>query len=42
MTKETLIPFLNKRGVLIGYSQDNKRDIVYVVFQVVIKNKLVI
>lgn len=42
MTKETLIPFLNKRGVLIGDSQDNKRDIVYVVFQVVIKNKLVI
>lgn len=29
MTKETLIPFLNKRGVLIGDSQDNKRDIVY-------------
>lgn len=29
MTKETLIPFLNKKGVLIGDSQDNKRDIVY-------------
>ena len=29
MTKETLIPFLNKKGVLVDDSQDNKRDIVY-------------
>ena len=29
MTKEILIPFLNKKGVLIGDSQNNKRNIVY-------------
>ena len=29
MTKETLIPFLNKKGVLVDDSQDNKRDVIF-------------
>ena len=29
MTKETLIPFLNKKDVLVDDSQDNKRDVIY-------------